>query len=159
MPQRVIRSLTSLERNSLSDGLWRALRAAGACPRIVATSSSLARLSSLWRGHTPVLTLGDRIYWSRAPEDCTVSPAAMALLQHELQHVLDFATGRLSPLGYAVHPGNWVYRLPPPERWDWSRLGAEQRAMLTEMLWRAERAGDVSQLRRLTAIIPWAAEI
>ena len=128
---------------------------AGAFPRIVAAASPLARVSYLWRGHTPVLTLGDRIYWGRAPEDCSPQPAAMALLQHELQHVLDYATGRLSWLGYAADPRNWTYTLPPQQRWDWKRLGAEQRAVLAEALWRAERAGDAARAAALRAVLPW----
>ena len=150
----VTRSLTLTEREALSDGLWDALMAAGAFPRIVAAPSPLARFSYLWRGHTPVLTLGDRIFWGRAPDDCSRSPAAMALLQHELQHVLDYATGRMSWLSYAATPRDWTYDVPE-SAWDWSRLGAEQRAVLAERLWRAERAGDTAQVARLRTILPW----
>ena len=133
------------------------LVAAGAFPRIVAAASPLARIAYLWRGHTPVLTLGDRIYWGRAPDDCSRQPAAMALLQHELQHVLDYATGRLTALGYAIAPRNWSYDLPPADRWHWPRLGAEQRSVLAEQLWRAERMGDSARIAQLRAVIPWTA--
>jgi hypothetical protein len=77
----------------------------------------------------------------------------MAVLQHELQHVLDFSTGRLSALGYLANPKNWTYQLPTD--WDWRRLGAEQRAVLAEKLWRAEQglAEDLAEVRR---VIPWA---
>ena len=155
MASGVARSLTAGERAALSPGLWDALLAAGAFPRVVADASPLARISYLWRGHTPVLTLGDRIYWGRAPEDCSRQPAAMALLQHELQHVLDYATGRLTWAGYAVNPRNWSYDLPAPDRCAWSRLGAEQRAVLAEHLWRAERRGDAARIAQLRAVIPW----
>ncbi len=150
----VTRSLTVRERAALSDGLWDALMAAGAFPRIVSGSSPLARLSHLWRGHTPVLTLGDRIYWGRAPDDCSRQPAAMALLQHELQHVLDYATGRMSWLSYALRPKDWIYDLPAGAL-DWARLGAEQRAVLAERLWRAERKGAADETARLRAVLPW----
>ncbi|MDO9337402.1 MAG: hypothetical protein Q7T61_13460 [Caulobacter sp.] len=129
--------------------------AAGAFPRLVSAASPLARLSHLWRGHTPVLTLGDRIFWGRAPNDCSRSPAAMALLQHELQHVLDYATGRMSWLSYALRPRDWTY-VVPDSGWDWNRLGAEQRAVLAERLWRAERAGAAPEIARLRAVLPWA---
>ncbi|HYE46920.1 MAG TPA: hypothetical protein VEA44_14250 [Caulobacter sp.] len=151
----VSRTLTGGEQAALSPGLWDALVAAGAFPRIVASPSPLARIAWLWRGHTPVLTLGDRIFWGRAPEDCSRQPAAMALLQHELQHVLDYATGRLSWFSYAVDPRNWSYALPGQDRWDWDRLGAEQRAVLAEQLWRAERAGDAARIAVLRAVLPW----
>lgn len=154
MTPGVTRSLTAAERAALSPGLWDALIAAGAFPRIVAAPSPLARISYLWRGHTPVLTLGDRIFWGRAPDDCSRQPAAMALLQHELQHVLDYATGRLTWLGYGINPRNWTYALSDTD-WDWSRLGAEQRAVLAERLWRAERNGATDEIARLRAVLPW----
>ena len=155
MAPGVTRSLTANERAALSEGLWDALMAAGAFPRIAAASSPLARLSHAWRGHTPVLTLGDRIFWGRAPDDCSRQPAAMALLQHELQHVLDFATGRMSWLSYALHPRDWTYNVPDTG-WDWNRLGAEQRAVLAERLWRAEHKGAGEEAARLRAVLPWA---
>ena len=80
----------------------------------------------------------------------------MAILQHELQHVLDFATGRLSSLGYLCLPKNWTYRLPLPDHWDWRRLGAEQRAVLAEKLWRAEQGMEEPHLHACRSIIPWA---
>ena len=57
--------------------------------------------------------------------------------------------------GFPLDPRNWTYRLPAPERWDWARLGAEQRAVLAQTLWRAERGlcGDGEACRR---VIPWA---
>ena len=150
----VTRSLSSTEREALSHGLWDALMAAGAFPRIVSAPSPLARLSYLWRGHTPVLTLGDRIFWGRAPDDCSRQPAAMALLQHELQHVLDYATGKMSWLSYALRPRDWTYSVPDAG-WDWKKLGAEQRAVLAERLWRAERTGAADEIARLRAVLPW----
>jgi hypothetical protein len=154
---RPIRSLTPAERAALSPGLLAALAAAGAFPRIRPMASWLARIAALWRGSVPVLTLGDVIHWPRAPADASVSPAAMALLQHELQHVLEYAEGRLTWWGYGLDPRNWTYALPPPERWDWRRLGAEQRATIAERLWRAQRAGDQETARCCAAVLPWAA--
>lgn len=156
MIRRPARSLTGDERASLSAGLDAALRAAGAFPRIVPVASPLARMAQLWRGHLPVLTLGDAIYWPEAPADASIRAADMALLQHELQHVLDYATGRLTWVGYAVDPRNWTYRLPPGQ-YDWRRLGAEQRAVLTEHLWLAEARGDTGAAEALRRCIPWAA--
>jgi hypothetical protein len=155
MSPGVTRGLTAGERAGLSDGLERALAAAGAFPRIVAAASPLARVAGLWRGHVPVLTLGDRIFWPGAPEDADGREAEMALLQHELQHVLDYATGALTWWGYGLDPRNWTYRLPPARRWDWRRLGAEQRAVLSERLWRAERAGDLPAAEACRRHIPW----
>jgi len=81
----------------------------------------------------------------------------MAVLQHELQHVLEYASGELTALGYLSDPRHWTYgvRLTPGTRW--SQLGAEQRASLAERLWLAEHglAGE-DELERLRAIVPWA---
>jgi len=149
------RRLTDAERGLLSPGLVAALDAAGAAPVIVPRAAWLARLTWLWRGHVPILTRGHKIYWPGAPQDFSSRPAAMAVLQHELQHVLDFSTGRLSALGYLLNPRNWTYRLP--EIWDWNTLGAEQRAVLAEKLWRAERDGG-EELDACRSIIPWVAD-
>jgi len=147
------RPLTASERRLLSPGLVGALDAAGAVPLIVPRAAWLARLTVLWRGHVPILTRGRRIYWPGAVADFSTAPNAMAVLQHELQHVLDFSTGRLSSLGYLLNPKNWTYRLPDDR--DWPRLGAEQRAVLAERLWRAEQ-GLTHDLAEIRAVIPWA---
>ena len=147
------RPLTDQERQRLSPGLIAALDEAGATPLIVPAAAWLARLTFVWRGHVPILTRGRRIYWPGAATDFSQAPHAMATLQHELQHVLDFSTGRLSALGYLLNPKNWTYRLP--DDWDWRHLGAEQRAVLAERLWRAEQelSHDLAAVRDA---IPWA---
>ena len=63
----------------------------------------------------------------------------MAILQHELQHVLDYATGALRPGAMRPAPRNWIYRyeLKPGARWR--DFGAEQRASIVEDYWRIER--------------------
>lgn len=150
------RALTDAERRMLSPGLVSALDAAGVEPLIAPRAAWAAQIARLWRGHVPVLTRGRRIYWPGAPADLSAHPAAMALVQHELQHVLDFATGRLSAFGYLLDPRNWIYRLPAPELWDWGRLGAEQRAVLAEKLWRAEHGDDDPHAEACRHVIPWA---
>jgi hypothetical protein len=86
----------------------------------------------------------------------------MAILQHELQHVLDFATGWLTAFRYLTHPRHWTYhwRLPDDASVGgpaWDAFGAEQRASIAERLWLVERGlaprDDLPALRRL---IPWA---
>jgi hypothetical protein len=81
----------------------------------------------------------------------------MAVLQHELQHILDYATGELTALGYLAHPRHWTYAIRPSPETRWADLGAEQRAMLAERLWLAEHGvAPVEDAAALTAIIPWA---
>jgi hypothetical protein len=149
----MVRSLTEPERLALSPGLTAALQRAGAFPRIAAGASPLARVAALWRGETPFLTLGDVIHWPAAPADASRRAADMALLQHELHHVLDFATGALTWWSYGLDPRNWIYRLP--ERIVWRHLGAEQRAMVAERLWWAEAAGDAAMIALCRRHLPW----
>jgi hypothetical protein len=151
------RGLTDAERAGLSTGLVRALDKAGAQPWLCDAPHVAARLSRLWRGHVPILTLGQTIHWPGADACFAAQPQNMAILQHELHHVLEFATGVLTPLKYVLNPRNWFYDLTLTETSKWSDFGAEQRAMLAERLWQAERgiaeAGPVEALR---ALVPWA---
>ena len=81
----------------------------------------------------------------------------MAVLQHELQHVLDFAERHLSVAGYLLLPHNWSYRWDLSHGLCWDQLGAEQRASMAEALWRAERASACGKAAAaLREIIPWA---
>jgi len=147
------RALTSGEWAALSAGLVRALQAAGAEPRISNRAHPFAVIAGLWRGETPILALGRTVHWPRAPADLS-GTRAMSVLQHELQHVLDYAIGALTPAGYAFLPRNWTYRVPSSGA-DWRRLGAEQRAVLAERLWLAEHDDPVAA-QQLRAVIPWA---
>ena len=83
----------------------------------------------------------------------------MSVLQHELQHVLEFATGELSILGYALLPFNWTYRYRLGPDTAWRGLGAEQRAQLVQDYWLAARRGppDAPQIMAMRDLIPWAA--
>lgn len=156
MGRREGRELTGAEWLALSPGLREALAAAGARPRIIARASWPGRVARLWRGRTPITTLGQTIYWPGAPDDLS-SGRAMAVLQHELQHVLDFATGALTRLGYLLTPSDWRYgyRLAGAV---WGRLGAEQRASVAEHLWLAERGLADFDLPALRRLAPWARE-
>lgn len=153
------RDLTAGERAAINPGLLAALARAGAEPRIVARASLLASISGLWRGHIPILVLGRRIHWPGALTDFSASgePRHLADLQHELQHVLEFATGELTVLGYALTPRDWIYRYRLELGRDFFSYGAEQRASMAEDLWLAENGfADPSHGAALRLTIPWA---
>jgi len=149
------RGLTKAERAGLTPGLTEALERVGLEPVIFARPSVLARIASLWRGSIPVMALGRTLYWPGAAQDFSVGEGrVLGLLQHELQHLLDYAEGALTPVGYVLNPRNWVYRyrLTPTSRW--LDFGAEQRAQIVQDLWEQEHLGlDASEHRRVT---PWA---
>ena len=156
------RLLTDREWSALSDGLAVALAQVGVQPRIVARPVIGTRLAALWRGGTaPVLAWKDTVYWPGALEDFAVPHAwrEMAILQHELHHLWEYAVGDLTWLRYGLNPRNWVYRyrLKPHSRW--SDFGAEQRACIAEDLWLSEHGHtcdqDGADVRR--QLLPWHA--
>jgi hypothetical protein len=114
------------------------------------------------------MALGSHVRWPGALHDFSLPglEPSMAVLQHELQHLLEFATGELSPLGYALRPRNWRYRYELIERSRWRDFGAEQRASIAEHYWLLEH-GMVDPVARALGrepapldcyrrILPWA---
>jgi hypothetical protein len=154
--ERARRELSSTERAELSDGLVNALSAAGAAPTIDPRPHPAAFLAQLRFGSLPIMAVERTIWWPNARPDFAGS-GDMAVLQHELQHILDFAEGHLSVAGYLLLPRNWRYGWRLSDDLTWDRLGAEQRASMAEALWRAERTSAETELAaKLRAIIPWA---
>jgi hypothetical protein len=155
---KLTRPLTPGEWAALSPGLMDALRKAGSKPVIRDGAHPGAKVAKAWRGKTPILTRGDDIWWPGASEDFSRPgrEAGMAVLQHELQHVLEYATGQLTAAAYLTDPRNWTYgyKLGPDSRW--SDFGAEQRASIVETLWKLERGGDAAALAAHRKVIPWA---
>jgi len=151
------RPLTDGEWRALSPGLVQALKAVGAAPAIVPRPHRAAQMASLWRGGQTILTRGDAIWWPDAPADLSISLRCMPVLQHELQHVLDYRLGQLTAVRYLTNPLNWTYRWRLKAGRPWRAFGAEQRASMAEAFWRIENglaaADDLDALRTL---IPWA---
>lgn len=157
------RPLTGGEWAALSPGLVKALKTAGVEPLVVARAAWLARLAGLWRGHLAILALPGRIYWPGATEDFSVPgrEPQMADLQHELQHVLEFGTGVLTPLRYLLNPRNWSYAYHLFPGCGWADFGAEQRARLVEDYWWIERGlrpALVHPIEEFRRLIPWLKE-
>ena len=142
----------------MSAGLEGALAGSGARPRIVANAHPAARIAAVWRGAVPILTRGDAVFWPGAPRDLSeAEPRDLAILQHELQHVLDYRTGRLTAARYLSDPREWTYNIDDADPLVFDRLGAEQRATLVEHLWLAENGyRPRSEVTPLRATIPWA---
>jgi len=156
-----VRGLTEGEWGAISPGLAKALAGAGVRPRILARVCLPARLAQIRFGGAPIMVLGERVHWKGAHKDFSLPGLEnlMAVLQHELQHVLEFATGELSALRYVLSPRNWGYAYRVDEGSAWRDYGAEQRAMIAQHLWMAERGlptpYPAQDLRRL---VPWAAD-
>lgn len=67
------------------------------------------------RPHNPfarnkILVRGYDIYWPDTPADFTRYDLLMqSVLIHELCHVWQYKTGRLTALRYLINPANWIY--------------------------------------------------
>lgn len=150
------RSLTSAEWGDLSAGLAAALQRANVHPLIENRAHPAAVFGILRFGSPPVMAIGRTVWWPGAREDFS-GGSSMAVLQHELQHLLDYAEKRLSVIGYLLGPRHWNYSYDLSRPLDWNRLGAEQRASLAQDLWCCERGlGTTSALKAIRELIPWA---
>ena len=161
------RTLTSGERARLSPGLIAALDQAGASPVLLNRPHAGARIAALWGGAAPILARPGRIFWPGALANYAEAPApAFATLQHELQHLLDYATGALTGLGYLLSPADWRYGYSLREDSRWKDFGAEQRASIAEHLWLLEQGRTDLVARALgrappslahyRRVLPWA---
>jgi hypothetical protein len=149
------RAFTETEVSELSPGLWDALARAGCRPKVRSQAHPAAFIAALWMRSLPIMAVGKTIWWPAAKSDFAGS-VQMAILQHELQHLLDFAERRLSVVSYLLNFRNWTYRYDLSQIRGWEDLGAEQRASMAEGLWLADRSGDFEKAGRLRTLIPWA---
>ncbi len=84
-------------------------------PRAFTETLDMARLRLINRTHNPfasgkILVRGYDIYWKDYPENFIDKPICeQAVLAHELCHVWQYTTGRLSAWRYITQPENWVY--------------------------------------------------
>jgi len=79
------------------------------------THIDIVRLRLIGRTHNPfaqgkIVARGYDLYWRDYPEDFTrLALSARGVLVHELCHVWQYATGRLSAWRYLTRPKNWIY--------------------------------------------------
>ena len=96
------------------------------------------------RAHNPfartkVLVRGRRIFWPGAPEDVSREGAGLqTLLVHELAHVWQYESGRLTALRYLTDPRNWQYGYTAGSEFE--SLGIEAQADLVADWWRVRRS-------------------
>ena len=98
------------------------------------------------RAHNPfalgkLLVRGDVIHWHGAPADVSqAQPAMQALLMHELAHVWQYRTGRLSAWRYLTEPANWRYHYLPNTDLRLDDYAVEEQADIIED-WFRQRQG------------------
>jgi len=122
------------------------------------------------RAHNPfaarkILVRGHKIFWPNCPLDFSQETIGQqALLMHELCHVWQYHTGRLTALRYLTRPKNWVYHYSfdmaksfddyPIEKQadllqDWYRLNMGCAAI------RFEDGTQLPSLARINAAVPF----
>ena len=85
-------------------------------PAEMQSAIDLSRVRLISRAHNPfalgkILVRGHDIYWPACPSDFTrENISKQSLLIHELAHVWQYATGRLTALSYLTDARNWQYR-------------------------------------------------
>ena len=95
----------------------------------------IAHIRLVARAHNPfalrkILVRRRRIFWPDTPTELDRDPRTLSLLFHELAHVWQYETGRLTAVRYLTDPANWQYRYVPGRPFD--GYGAEAQADLIE---------------------------
>ena len=95
----------------------------------------IADICLVARAHNPlalrkILVRGRRIYWPDTPDDLSRNSRTLSLLFHELAHVWQYETGRLTAVSYLTDRANWQYRYKPGGEFD--AYGTEAQADLIE---------------------------
>ena len=124
----------------------------------------------IYRAHNPltakkILVRHNKIFWSSCPPDFSAAKLdVQALLMHELCHVWQYHTKRLSALSYLANPKNWAYKYSfdpaksfddyPIEKQadllqDWYRLNMGGKAV------RFEAGTQAPSLSQINAIVPF----
>jgi len=101
-------------------------REIAALPQGFVSAFDAASVLFLDRTHNPlarnkIVCRGNKLYWPNHPQDFTRMPLIIqSLLVHELCHVWQYETGRLTALRYLTDPRNWVYsyRMRPGAKFD-----------------------------------------
>ena len=90
-------------------------REINALPAAFTQSFDIRAVEFIDRAHNPfaknkILCRGPRLYWQNHPADFTRETVLIrSLLVHELCHVWQYDTGRLSAARYLLDPRNWIY--------------------------------------------------
>lgn len=90
------------------------------------------------RMHNPfarnkIVCRGVRLFWPNYPKDFTRETVIIrSLLVHELCHVWQYETGRLTAARYLLDPRNWVYNYTVAENADFDAYPTEKQADLLQ---------------------------
>jgi hypothetical protein len=111
------------------------------------------------RAHNPfarnkILCRGPRIFWPKHPRDFTLETLTIqSLLIHELCHVWQYETGRLTAARYLLDPRNWIYSYSVTENADFDDYPTEKQADLLQD-WFLVNSGSIPLRYSHGGIIP-----
>jgi len=83
--------------------------------------------------HNKIVCRGPRLYWPNYPRDFTRQTLTIqSLLIHELCHVWQYETGRLTAAKYLLDPRNWIYSYSVDENAGFDDYPTEKQADLLQ---------------------------
>jgi hypothetical protein len=118
------RDLTKFEISALPEGFTQAI--------------DIASVKLINRTHNPfarnkIVCRGPKIFWPNHPKDFTRETLIIqSLLIHELCHVWQYETGRLSAARYLLDPRNWVYNYTVKDDAEFDDYPTEKQADLLQ---------------------------
>ena len=122
------------------------------------------------RAHNPlarhkIVCRGPRLYWQNYPKDFTRAPRLIqSLLVHELCHVWQYETGRLTAFRYLIDPRNWKYSYRVIDGADFDGYPTEKQADLLQDWFlvntgkapvRYEHTGPIPTKNWLNKVVPF----
>lgn len=130
----------------------------------------IGRLRLIERKHNPfigrkIVARGYDVYWKNAPSDFTAAPLKIqSLLMHELCHVWQYATGRLTAWQYLTRPKNWVYGYEFDALKSFDDYAIEKQADLLQDWYHMNKGGEpyrhypgslAPRLEHINAVVPF----
>jgi len=164
MSKAGIYNAMTTQRRHLSDHEIRSL------PSGFTQSFDIRAVELIDRRHNPfaqnkILCRGPLLYWQNYPKDFTRKPLIIqSLLVHELCHVWQYETGRLSALSYLIDPRNWIYNYAVKMGADFDDYPTEKQADLLQDWYlvnsggkprRYSPKGDIPTKDWLNSIVPF----
>jgi len=109
------------------------------------------RKHSIFVGDNTVLTRNNKIYWPNCPDNFTkAGQANQSLLMHELCHVWQYHTGRLSAVGYIINPKRWKYEYTFDPKKTFDDYPTEKQADLLEDWYRLNKGLNAKNFKNKT---------
>ncbi len=134
-------------------------------PSSFRSAINIGNVTLIYRAHNifasgKILTRNDKIYWPNCPDDFTKAPITdQSVLMHELCHVWQYHTGRLSAIGYLVRPRRWGYEYIFDEKKKFDDYPTEKQADLLEDWYLVNKGFKPDNYNKDKSIVPTKEQI